>query len=141
MIHDEPVAGRSLPAILIPASDYDRLEELAGTAPAPLDSYIQRELVRAQIVADADFDPSAARIGSRVTYREEPGGHTRVVTLVWPEQADLGTGRISVITAIGAALLGMRPGSCIEWIAPLGGARSLTVMAVESGNCDGAGEA
>lgn len=133
MIHDETIAGLPLPAILIPASDYDRLEELADKAPAPLDSYLQRELVRAQIIDDADFDPGAARIGSRITYKEEPAGQTRTVTLVWPEQADVGKGRISVITAIGAALLGLRAGSRIEWVAPLGGARSLAVMAVEKG--------
>jgi regulator of nucleoside diphosphate kinase len=135
---ENPSSGaRPLPAITISVSDYDRLAELAGDAPPPLCAYLQRELARARIVADADFDQHAARIGSRVTYREEPGGRARTVTLAWPHEADMKAGRISVVTSIGAALLGMRPRNSIDWPAPLGGPRRLTVLVVDNGSGGG----
>jgi regulator of nucleoside diphosphate kinase len=54
------------------------------------------------------------------------------VTLVWPQEADVEHNRISVLTSVGAALLGLRAGQSIDWPAPLGGARTLTVVRVRS---------
>lgn len=133
MSNIEQIRARALPAIMIPASDYDRLSELASAAQPSLAAYLRRELVRASIVADADFDASTARIGSKVTYRDESSELTRTVMLTWPEDADIERGRISVLTSIGAALLGMRSRNSIDWPAPLGGPRSLTVLMVDNG--------
>ena len=101
-----------LPQIVIPAGDYDRLMDLAGTAEriAPdVADYLSRELERAQIVPDQDFEPGVARVGSLVTY-EDQSGQQRAMTLVWPQEASLQDNRISVLTSIGAALLGLRAG-------------------------------
>jgi regulator of nucleoside diphosphate kinase len=123
---------------MIPASDYDRLVQLATVAQPHVADYFDRELSRARVVPDAEFDLRSARIGSRVTYREEPSGRARTVTLAWPQDADLAFGRISVLTSIGAALLGMSPSNSIDWPTPVGGApRRLTVLAVENGGDDG----
>lgn len=122
-----------LPQIVIPAGDYDRLMDLAGTAErvAPdVADYLSRELERAQIVPDKDFEPGVARVGSLVTY-EDQSGQQRAVTLVWPQEASLQDNRISVLTSIGAALLGLRAGQSIEWPSPVGGARRLTVVTVQ----------
>jgi regulator of nucleoside diphosphate kinase len=52
------------------------------------------------------------------------------VTLVYPHEADLDAGRISVLTPVGAALIGLSVGQSIEWQSPTGGWRSLTVLRV-----------
>jgi regulator of nucleoside diphosphate kinase len=133
MNHDTSMRARPLPAIAIPTTDYDRLADLAAAAPRALAHYIRRELERAAIVPDDEFDARAARVGSRVTYRDDTSGRTRTVTLAWPRDADVADGRISVLTAIGAALLGMRANASIDWPAPLGGPRRLTVLGVDDG--------
>lgn len=130
--HEYRAAAQSLPDIMIPASDYDRLVQLATATQPHIADYFDRELGRARVVPDAEFDPRRARIGSRVTYRDEPSGRVRTVALAWPHDADLAFGRISVLTSIGAALLGMRPSSSIEWPAPVGGVRRLTVLDVDN---------
>ncbi|MFO7325674.1 MAG: nucleoside diphosphate kinase regulator [Pseudomonadota bacterium] len=125
----------SLPPIIIPAGDYDRLMDLAGAAErlAPdVADYLTRELTRAQVVPDQEFDAAVARVGSLVTYIDEPGGQRRTVKLVWPMEASLPDNRISVLTSIGAALLGMRAGQSIDWPSPVGGARRLTVVDVQA---------
>lgn len=122
-----------LPKIVIPAGDYDRLMDLAGSAErlAPdVADYLTRELVRAQVVPDQQFEAGVARVGSQVTYSDQQNGQQRVVVLVWPQDADVNKNRISVLTSIGAALLGLRTGQSIEWPSPVGGARRLTVSDV-----------
>jgi regulator of nucleoside diphosphate kinase len=128
-------SDRNLPKILIPSSDYDRLVEVAdraGRETPQVAEYLERELGRAQVVPDQDFDPGAARVGSEVTYSDDQSGTRRAVTLVWPQEADVEHNRISVLTSVGAALLGLRAGQSIDWPAPLGGARTLTVVRVRS---------
>lgn len=131
MQYNQPREGQ-LPKIVIPAGDYDRLIDLAGAAErlAPdVADYLERELARAQIVPDQQFDAGVARVGAQVTYQDEQG-RQREVTLVWPQDADVNRNRISVLTSIGAALLGLRAGQSIDWPSPVGGARTLTVMDV-----------
>lgn len=127
-----PQAGK-LPGIVLASSDYERLldltEESDSLAPH-VATYLARELQRAEVVGDADLDGEIARVGSRVIYSEDEGGRERAVTLAWPHDADLQQQRISVLTSIGAALLGLRAGQSIDWSPPLGGPRTLTVLAV-----------
>jgi regulator of nucleoside diphosphate kinase len=52
--------------------------------------------------------------------------------VVYPNDADIEAQRISVLTPIGAALIGLRPGQSIQWLMPGGGESSLTVLAVEN---------
>lgn len=126
----------TLPGIIIAASDYDRLVDLAGTAKGRVPEvagYLERELDRAQVVPDEAFEPDVARVGSRVVYSDDQSGRQRTVTLAWPHDADLERQRISVLTSIGAALLGLKSGQSIDWASPDGGPRTLTVVAVHNG--------
>ena len=52
------------------------------------------------------------------------------MTLVFPDEADLASGKVSVMTPVGVALIGLSVGQSIEWRTP-GGARSLTVLKVD----------
>jgi regulator of nucleoside diphosphate kinase len=123
----------ALPEIIIPASEYDRLLSLAhaATRTSPLVAeYLDRELGRATVLPDEAIGSDFARVGSEVTFRDDHSGRLRDVTLVWPHEADITQDRLSVLTSIGAALLGLRPGQSIDWPSPVGGPRTLTVIAV-----------
>ena len=131
----EHPGSAELPGIVIAAGDYDRLTDLTSTSEqlAPgLADYFARELGRARVVPDREFDRRAARVGSRVTYSDDQSGRRRSVTLVWPERADVQSNRISVLTSIGAALLGLRGGQSIDWPSPMGGTHTLTVFEVDN---------
>jgi regulator of nucleoside diphosphate kinase len=58
------------------------------------------------------------------------------VQLVLPENADINTGRISVLTPVGAALIGLSPGQAMEWLGNDGKKRFLTVLAVSRPQSD-----
>ena len=122
-----------LPPISIPAGDYRRLTalvEAAERAPTPLLDYLTEELSRAQVVADDQCSPHVVRIGSLVSYRDDVNGQHRTVQVVWPLEADVARNRISVLSPVGAALLGMSPGQSIAWPQPAGEPRVLTVLTV-----------
>lgn len=122
-----------LPNIAISARDIERLRNLADAAtekyPATAD-FLARELDRAEI-RDADQPMNGVvTMQSEVTFRDDVGGQTRTVTLVFPEDADVDAGRISILTPIGAALIGLSAGQTIEFQTPAGGWRALTVVKV-----------
>lgn len=133
MNRNEHSAAGSLPAIMIAASDYPRLQALAEAAARSVPQvgdYLSRELERASVVDEAATESRFVRVGSLVTYRDSVEGAERTVRLVWPLEADVARSRISVLSLVGAALLGMRAGQSIEWPSPFGGARRLQVIKV-----------
>jgi regulator of nucleoside diphosphate kinase len=87
------------------------------------------ELERAKVVTDHSVPSDAVRMGSTVRYRSN-GGVDRVVQLVFPKDADIAHGRISVLTPVGTALLGLRVGQSITWLTRDGRNQMLTVLGV-----------
>jgi len=125
---------KQLPPITLTQVDRDRLERLAEANMAifPRTSdYLAREVARAITVSDDDLGQRFVGMGSWVNYRDNNTGKTRQITLVYPDKADIAAGKISVLTPIGAALIGMSVDQSIEWQTPLGDPRSLTVLSVE----------
>lgn len=61
---------------------------------------------------------------------DERTGTQREIELVYPDEADPARGRISVLTPVGSALLGLRVGQEIPWDFPDGAVHRLKVAAV-----------
>jgi regulator of nucleoside diphosphate kinase len=73
-------------------------------------------------------------LGSRVVCLAWDGGalQRRRVQIVSPEQADPTRARISVLSDLGAALIGLSAGQSIEWADRRGGGRRFQVLEVET---------
>jgi regulator of nucleoside diphosphate kinase len=69
-------------------------------------------------------------IGSEVSFRDEASGRVQRVTIVLPPDADIDRQRVSVLTPIGAALIGLARGASIGWETREGEERRLTVLEV-----------
>ncbi|MVT67279.1 hypothetical protein GPL21_19445 [Bradyrhizobium pachyrhizi] len=107
------VAVLPLPKVALTASDYPRLDHLARAAwnRGNMDALLLvGEINRAEIVPDDMDADTLVRIGSWVTYRTNWGASRRTVQLVWPEDECFGSDRISVLSSLGATLLGLRGG-------------------------------
>jgi regulator of nucleoside diphosphate kinase len=128
----EQVSAR--PRIVIAASEHNSLSVLAEKA-AERDShvgdYLANELSRAFIVPDGECATNVVRMGSTVTYREDATGRIRKVRLVYPREANIDRNQISVLTPIGAALIGLSVAQTIQWLSPTGTQEPLTVLAVD----------
>lgn len=88
------------------------------------------ELDRARVVPDSRLAADVVRMGSSVAFRADDGG-IREVDLVYPDQANIAEGRVSILTPIGTALVGLRTGQSITWSTRDGQKRVLTVLSVK----------
>jgi regulator of nucleoside diphosphate kinase len=122
-----------LPTIAMSAADHHRLAELARLAAPqfPAAEFLAQEVERAEILSAPRPLDGLVQMGSRVRYRDDVTGQERAVILDYPEHADISAGRISVLTPVGAALVGLSVGQSIEWQTASGGLRSLTVLDVK----------
>lgn len=126
------VRSRSVPQIIISNADYERLNDLANASLQRLPDVAQElldELDRAQIVDEDKVPADVVRMGSTVTFKSDDG-QTRTMTLVYPVDESLDAHRISVMTPIGAALIGLGVGQSISWPGRDGKQHQLTVTKV-----------
>ncbi|ODT79607.1 MAG: hypothetical protein ABS76_18670 [Pelagibacterium sp. SCN 64-44] len=121
-----------VPDITLSAGDHRQLNSLAMAALErlpDLSDYLLSELERAQIVDDTAVPADIVRMGSSVRYRTD-AGQEQQVTLVYPVDADIAAGRISVMTPVGTALIGLRVGQSITWRDRADKRQMLTVLSV-----------
>lgn len=127
------VDRRKKPRIFVSAEDHARLTQLANAAMdrmPNLASGLAEELERADVIPAGRNLDGIVCVGNEVEFRDDTSGNVRMVELVYPEAADIEAGRISVLTPVGTALLGLRVGDTIDWETPAGESRSLTIIAV-----------
>jgi regulator of nucleoside diphosphate kinase len=122
-----------MPEIVVSQNDQQRLTVLAMDAlnrTPDVASELIAEMERARVVPSVPG--SVVRMGSVVTYKADDGRERRV-ELVFPGEADIGAGKISILTPIGTALIGLSENQSIAWTARDGSERHLTVLKVENG--------
>ncbi|MEO8346139.1 MAG: nucleoside diphosphate kinase regulator [Betaproteobacteria bacterium] len=93
---------------------------------------LRAELERAIVVAQDAIPSSAVTMYSKVRYLDEATGARRQIQIVYPEDADVKKGKVSVLAPVGAALLGLEVGQAIDWKFPAGDTRRLRVEYVLS---------
>lgn len=121
------------PRITVARSEHQQLLALAVSGNGSAADSLWGEMERASVVADPKLPTDVVRMGSRVQYRTDKGEELEVV-LVFPAAADISEGKISVLTPVGAALIGLRTGQSITWQARDGRKHALTVLAVHQQN-------
>ncbi|MGY6704555.1 nucleoside diphosphate kinase regulator [Roseinatronobacter sp.] len=120
---------------VIDATLMERFERLAGAALSrfPEVAYpLVSKLTSAKQVPPARMPADVVTIGSRLSYRVDLTGRTQQVLLAWPEEADISHGKISVLTPIGVALLGLSAGDQFSCKTRAGEERAMTVLEVET---------
>ena len=122
------------PAIYISEQDYDRIAGLAlrirHSSPG-LSRLILEEIERAEVCSAQDLPGNVVTLGSEVEFVDDTNGAKRRVQLVLPAEADIEQGRISILTPVGAGLIGMSVGREISWPCPDGRARILKILEVK----------
>ncbi len=81
---------------------------------------LKRKLEAAVLVASDEVPPDIVTIQSQVVLAEEATGRRRVVTIVYPAEADAAAGRVSILDALSIELFGASPGDTIDWDSPEG---------------------
>lgn len=114
----KPAIQRRTP-IMVAEKDHELLTDLAlsGLGKAPGAVLLFEELARAKVVPA--LPPFVVGMGSVATFTYN-GSRYRDFELVYPQHADFAKQRISVLTPVGAMLLGLAEGQAIEWAAENG---------------------
>lgn len=122
------------PDIIISSHDLERLEALLDGLPASMSSLkaaLLAELDRADIREQQDVPSSVVTMNSRVHFAMQPTGEEFSLTLSYPANLTDGPERISVLSPVGAAILGLSVGAQIDWPGPNGIELRVRVLAVE----------
>lgn len=132
-MHTE-LASRARPPITLIDSEAEALSDLAmawlGKSAMGARLLLQ-ELDRAETYEKSCLPPHIATMMSRVVFVDENTGEKHDVQLVYPKDADSESHRISVLTPIGAALIGMPRGASIDWPNRAGEYRRLRILDVK----------
>ena len=133
MTNDNVLAERHTPPITLSFDDYERLSALvhaARTRMPDLADDLAEELGRAHVLHKGKHPQDVVAMKSEVKFRDETSGKIHEITLVYPEAADISHHKVSVLTPVGTALIGLGTGRSISWKTPTGEVRQLTVLAV-----------
>ena len=121
------------PNITLLAIDHDRLSALAHAAMASdpeTAEMLTEELERARVIDHGQVPRNIVRMGSDVLFRDDTTRESRSITLVFPGEADIAQNRVSVLTPVGTALIGLRAGQSITWRTRSRELKRLTVLKV-----------
>lgn len=118
-------------SLIISQPDYLQLTKLIEQHDTPAAEALDIELSRADIVPDKDIPADAVAMGSQVTFVDLDSNEEKTISLVYPNEADVTQMKISVLSPVGSALIGLRIGGNIDWPVPLGKVRRLKVIGVQ----------
>ena len=122
------------PRLVLTRPHHARLSALASAAAdshPDIGAYLTRGLDRAKVVGPEKIGRGVVTMNSRVKFRDDATGERRVVTVVYPGDEDAQAGCVSVLSPLGAALIGLEEGQSIAFTAADGGERSVTVAKVQ----------
>lgn len=117
----------SMRTILISKTDLERLKSLLASAkkflrhcsPEHLD-VLEEGLEQAEVVKEEKIPANVITMNRRALVVDLDAGKKFEYVLVYPREADVAKGRISVLAPIGTAMLGGRVGEVIEGRVPAG---------------------
>ena len=125
--------ARARPPIQIRESDAERIGNLAIEAEERLPQVAElllAEINRAKVVPDSRLPGDVVAMQSTVKFVDEASGVERTLQLVYPQAADIEAERISILSLVGAGLLGLRTGQSIMWPDRAGKQRLLRIVDV-----------
>lgn len=106
--------------------DKSRLEELIavaaqfGSQPRSDLASLAKELGKAEVVSPKDVPADVVTMNSKVVLRDLDTSEEMTYTLVFPRQANIDAGAISILAPVGTAILGYAKGDVVEWPVPAG---------------------
>jgi regulator of nucleoside diphosphate kinase len=125
---------QSLPEIKVTKTDLEKLDAMLADR-SPIRSWkaveiLVRELLRAKIVDEHEIPAHVVTMGSRVEFREAENDLSTVATLVYPGDSGLYDDAVSVLTPVGAILLGLSEGQSMRYSGPDGKLKNISVIKV-----------
>ncbi len=100
--------------IYITEMDRDRLQDLIACEQGPTIVELEHEIERAIVVEPVQVAPHVVTMNSRLVLRLDD--EKNEVALVYPQDADERDRKLSVLSDVGAAILGYKEGDTVDWV-------------------------
>lgn len=113
------------------SSDFQKIQNLLKSVTSDSAKALEQKLVGAKVVADSVLPASVVALDSLVSLREVSTKATIQVQVVEPDKVDADELRISVLSPMGVALIGLGLGTTVEWQVSDQLKRTLTIIAIE----------
>ena len=125
---------QTLPTVYVTEADHEILSNLAQAVAgrSPGGRVLAGEMARAVIVEAGQAPCPFVGIGSTVGFQDLTSGQVRRMRLSLPRDASIDDGRISVLTPVGAALIGMTAGETFHWTDHDSRPRGVRVLSIEA---------
>jgi regulator of nucleoside diphosphate kinase len=107
--------------VILGEDDYRLLKQFAESFPGNTNEMsLSYELNRAIVVENDELPVDSIRLNSKVKVRELATNKEMEFSIVMPAFANIQDKKISVLTPMGAALIGLCKGETVEWKMPAG---------------------
>jgi regulator of nucleoside diphosphate kinase len=104
------------PEITVTSQDFQRLQSLIRHSATSAGERLDEELARAHVVTPREVASDVVTMNSEVIFEDVATGFQRSVRLVYPEHTDTLKRKVSILSPLGLALLGLRVGQEFEWV-------------------------
>lgn len=116
------------PKLIISQKDFQKISSLLTSATAKIAELLEEELDRALIVPADKLPNDVVSMGSTAKFIDLDTNKELVITLVYPHEANIEKNKVSILTPVGSALIGLRVGQTISWPMPSGEEKKLKVV-------------
>ncbi|MCG2593850.1 GreA/GreB family elongation factor [Ramlibacter sp. XY19] len=110
--------------------DHVRIQRLLAQATGAIAAELRELLDAADPVESQAVSPTVVTMNTRVLLEDSSGGDPACLTLCYPADVDPARGHVSVLSPVGAALLGVRLGELARWRTPDGREQAARVLGV-----------
>ena len=109
------MSNTSRPPVYVTETELERLSDLAYAVEdrEPAAAYLIEELARAEVAPRENFPPDVVRMHDRVSFLYD-GARYEDFELVYPFEANIEVRKISILTQVGAALIGLNQGDTLR---------------------------
>ena len=118
------------PARLLTELDHIRISKLLQRPGASPDTEAEVDdlIHSAELISSYQVPANVVTMYSQVLIADGHSGEQRKLTLCYPHDADAAAGFVSVLSPVGAGLLGLKKGRLARWSTPDGGTATAKIV-------------
>lgn len=118
--------------VILTKDNFLKLNQLIDRMNSEAAELLKEELDRAIVVNEMHLPDDVVSMNSKVKFCDLETGKETVVTIVYPQEANIEENKISVLAPVGSALIGLSEGQIIDWPVPSGKAKRFKIISVLS---------